>query len=133
MWELQNENYIRIKTLKNKNFQIYLTRIEQRGRISSLDLLAVLFLMHPRIPWAFLATRTTLLVRGHLVAHQDPLVLVCRAAFQQIESHPLLVQGFILPQVQDPPLTLCSTSDSSSPPNSILFRFHINDRTVLNH
>jgi len=34
-----------------------LTRAEQRGRRTSLDLLATLLLMHPRIPLAFLATR----------------------------------------------------------------------------
>jgi len=34
-----------------------LTRAECRGRITSLDLLAAVFLMHPRRPLAFLATR----------------------------------------------------------------------------
>lgn len=45
------------------------------GRITSLALLAMLFLMHPRVPLTFLAMRT-LLAQGEFVVHQDPQVLL---------------------------------------------------------
>jgi len=35
-----------------------LTQAEERGKRTSLNLLATLFLMHPRVPLAFLARRT---------------------------------------------------------------------------
>ena len=41
-----------------QNSRCDLSRAEQRGRITSLHLLPVLILVHPRIPLALLATRT---------------------------------------------------------------------------
>ncbi|KAF4794877.1 hypothetical protein TURU_097864 [Turdus rufiventris] len=85
--------------------QMCLTRAEQRGRIMSLDLLAMLFLMLPRIPMAFLATRA-LLAHGQLVLYQDIQVFLCRATyFQQNNPQPVLVHGAILFQVQNSAFT----------------------------
>ena len=51
-----------------------LTSAEQRGRIISLDLLAMLFLMHPRTLLAFLATRAHCWLMADLLStgHWDP-------------------------------------------------------------
>lgn len=52
-----------------------------------LDLLAMCFLMHPLARF---------LDCGHLVFHQDPQVLHCRAALQQVSPQPVLVRGLNL-------------------------------------
>jgi len=43
-----------------------LTRAEKRGRRTSFDLLAILLVMHPRIPLAFLAARAHCWLTVHL-------------------------------------------------------------------
>ncbi|KAK4830703.1 hypothetical protein QYF61_012872 [Mycteria americana] len=65
-----------------------LTSAEQRGRITSLNLLAILCLMQPRITLAFFATR-------------DPQIRFCRAAFQLGGPQYILVPGVVPAQVQD--------------------------------
>ena len=47
-------------------------RSEQRGRITSLTLLAMFFLMHPRTPLAFLATRAQCWLMGNLLSIRTP-------------------------------------------------------------
>ncbi|RMC16445.1 hypothetical protein DUI87_06775 [Hirundo rustica rustica] len=51
----------------------------EKGRITFHDLLAML----PQEPIGFLGHQDTLLAHGQLAAHQDPQVLLCRAAPQQ--------------------------------------------------
>lgn len=55
-----------------------LSRAEQRERITSLDLPATLFVMHPRIPLAFWVTSSTLL------AHLNEILLVVRIALSRV-------------------------------------------------
>lgn len=60
-----------------------LTGAVYRGRITSLDLLAILCLMQLRIPLAFLAARAHCLLMSRVVSPPlCPHVLCCRAAFQ---------------------------------------------------
>lgn len=62
-----------------------LARAEQRGRITSLDLLPMLFLMHPRV----------LLAHGQLSGHQFLLPRSCLPAGQ---PQPMLVPGVFFPR-----------------------------------
>jgi len=64
--------------------------------------LPTLFLMHPRIPLAFFATRA----HGQLVISLDTQVTLCRAAVQQVILEPVMVHGVVPPQMQDPALAL---------------------------
>lgn len=57
--------------------------------------------MHTRVPLAFLAPRA-LLAHGELVVHQNTQVLLCRVAFQQVCTQPVMGHGVTLPKVQDP-------------------------------
>ncbi|KAK4824609.1 LOW QUALITY PROTEIN: hypothetical protein QYF61_016878 [Mycteria americana] len=67
-----------------------LTRAEQRGRISSLDLLATLLLMQPRV---WLSSHVQLFV------HQYPQVLFRKAALDHIIPQPVLKMGIAPTQV----------------------------------
>ena len=77
-----------------------LTRAEQRDRRTSIVLLATLFLMHPRIPLAFLVTRAHCWLMAKVV-HQHTQVPLSRAALQQVPPKPVLVHGVVPSQVQD--------------------------------
>jgi len=59
-----------------------LTRAEQKGRITSLDLLAA----HPEHAIDHLCCKGTLMAHVQLGAHQDPHVLFCTADFQPVHS-----------------------------------------------
>jgi len=73
---------------------------EQRGRITSLDLLATLLLMQPRICFFFLGCECTLLGHVQLFIPQYPQVLG-RAALNPFIPQPVLISGIALIQVQD--------------------------------
>lgn len=60
-----------------------------------------LFLMQPRLLLDFFAVMVLLLFYVKLVVHQDPEVLLCRAAFHQVTPQPLLVHGAVPPQVKN--------------------------------
>lgn len=57
--------------------------------------------MQPRTILALLTTKA-LLAHGHLDVHQDPQVLFCRLAPQQVSPQSGLVCVVIPPQVEDP-------------------------------
>jgi len=61
-----------------------LMKLEQSGRITSLDLPATLFLMHPRVPLAFLAPRACCWLMAKLLSTRTLQVLFCWAPFQQV-------------------------------------------------
>jgi len=64
-------------------------------RITSLDLLAMLFLMHPKIPLAFLATRTHCWFTANLLSTGTP-----RSFFAELlssRSVPVLMGAIIPP------------------------------------
>ena len=68
----------------------------QEGRITSLDLLATLLLMQPRIRLAFWDAR------AHCwLIHQYAQVLLCRAALCPFIPQSLLILGIAPPHVQD--------------------------------
>lgn len=69
------------------------------GKTTSLDLLAVIFLIQPRIV-DFLCHKDELVARFLLAVHQEPKVL-SRAAFQPVSPKYVLVPAVISPQVQD--------------------------------
>lgn len=74
-----------------------LTAAEQRRRITSLDLLVVLFLVHSRRLLATSATRRKLLAHVEFLScYQDHSGL-----FHLGSPHPILVAGVIPPQVQN--------------------------------
>jgi len=75
-----------------------LTRAEQRDRIPSLALLAMLLLMQPRIQLAFWAT---LVAHVKFFIHQYPQVLLGRAALNPFIPQPVFVLGIVLTHVQD--------------------------------
>ena len=78
-----------------------LSSAEQRGRVTSLDLLVIFCLMQPRILLALLWGKGTLLPPVQPGVHQDPQVFFCQAAFQPGGPQHILVHGFVPPQVQD--------------------------------
>lgn len=80
-----------------------LTRAAQRGRITSLDLLAMLFLMHTRTRLAFLATRTPLAHGPGSTRTPSPSPQSC---FPTGCPQPVQVHGVVLPQMLDPAFTL---------------------------
>ncbi|KAJ7422088.1 hypothetical protein WISP_39760 [Willisornis vidua] len=77
-----------------------LTSVEQRGKITSLDLLAMLLLMQAKNTTGFLGCKHTLLAHVQPLAHQHPQVLLIRAAFDLFVSQPMLILGVGLTQVQ---------------------------------
>ena len=80
-----------------------LTRAEQRDRIPSLALLAMLLLMQPRIQLAFWAT---LVAHVKFFIHQYPRVLLSRVALNPFITQAELILVIALTQVQDLPLGL---------------------------
>ncbi|GAB0193852.1 mitochondrial enolase superfamily member 1 [Grus japonensis] len=79
-----------------------LTSAEQMERITSLNLLAMLCLIQPRIPLdCRLCHRDTLLAHVQLAIHQDPQILCSKVAFQLVSHHHVLMPGVVPPQVQD--------------------------------
>jgi len=71
-----------------------LTCTEQRGRITSLNLLTTLIFMQLRIPLAFFAP-----VQPGV--HQDTQVLLCQAAFQFADAQHILVPGVVPSHMKD--------------------------------
>lgn len=68
-----------------------------KRRLTSLNLLAMLFLMHLRRLLAFFfffCCKDILLAHGQLAADQDPKVLFCKAVLQPADPKPVLVPGF---------------------------------------
>ncbi|KAK4831669.1 hypothetical protein QYF61_018636 [Mycteria americana] len=74
---------------------------EYRGTITSLVLLATLFLIQARMLLPFLATLGTLLAHIQLAINQHPQVLFCQAAFQPLFPGTVALQGVVVTQVQD--------------------------------
>ena len=58
-----------------------LTRAEQRERITSFDLLATIFVLHPKIPLAFLATRAHCWLMANLMSTRT-----CRSFSTELPS-----------------------------------------------
>jgi len=77
-----------------QNSSYGLSRTKQRGRITSLRLLATLFLMHSI---GLLGHKCTLLAHGQPVSHQDTQVPLCRAPLQHLIPQPVLVHAIIPP------------------------------------
>ena len=63
-----------------------LSNTKQSRRITSLDLLATVFLNAAQDAVVLLWHKGTLLVRVQLVVHQDPWALLCKVAFQTVGS-----------------------------------------------
>ncbi|KAK4821667.1 hypothetical protein QYF61_027135 [Mycteria americana] len=78
-----------------------LTRVEQRDRITSLDLLAMLLLTQPRISLAFWAASAHCWLMSSFFIHQYPQVFLGRAALNPLIPQPVLIPGVALTQVQD--------------------------------
>lgn len=81
--------------------QRHLITAEQRRRITSLDLLAVLPFIQPRMLFVFCAERTHCCLIFKMVAHQDPQIFFSKAAFYPVGHLCLLVHGVIPHQRQD--------------------------------
>ena len=64
-----------------------------KGRITSLDLLAMLFLVHPGIPLAFLATRAHCWLMANLLANQDAVGLLGHEGTLLIHGQPDVPQN----------------------------------------
>jgi len=71
------------------------------GRITSLNLPATLFAMHPGIPLAFLATRAHRWLMDNLLSTRTP-----RSFSTQLQPLTALLHAVLLPQVQDSTLAL---------------------------
>jgi len=54
------------------------------GGGSPVSMLAALFLMHPRISLAFLATMAHCWLMGNMLSTRTPKVFLCRALFQLV-------------------------------------------------
>ncbi|PKU41419.1 hypothetical protein llap_8284 [Limosa lapponica baueri] len=72
--------------------------------MTSLDLLVTLFLVHPRMPLAFLASRARCWLMVILLSTRTPRSFFHRAVLQRVSPQPVLVHGVIPPQVQHPTL-----------------------------
>lgn len=70
-----------------------------RGRITSLHLLALLFLVQARVCWPSLP-QGCMAAHGQLVVYQVTKAFLCRGASQSASQH-VLVPAAIPPQVQD--------------------------------
>jgi len=77
-----------------------LTRAEQRGRITSLDLLVMLLLMQPRIWLAFQAASAHCWLMLNLLS-TDPQILLLRASLKPFSGQPVSVLAIAPTQVQD--------------------------------
>ena len=60
------------------------TSAEQRGRITSLSLLAILCLMQPRIPFTFFATRACCWLMFSLLSTRTPRYFSAKLLFSQL-------------------------------------------------
>jgi len=78
-----------------------LTDAEQRGRIPSLDLLAVLCLMQPRISLAAFVVRVYCWLMFNFMSTMIPSSFSAMMSSKWSSSSLDLVSGVILPQVQD--------------------------------
>ncbi|KAK4816500.1 hypothetical protein QYF61_017461 [Mycteria americana] len=95
---------------KNGEEVKYNDSAEYRGTITSLVLLATLFLLQARVPnqdaIGFLGHLGTLLAHIQLAVNQHSQVLLCQAAFQPLFPKPVALHGVVVTQVQDPALGL---------------------------
>ncbi|KAK4832903.1 hypothetical protein QYF61_026546 [Mycteria americana] len=79
-----------------------LTRVEQRGRITSLDLLVTLLLMQPRIQLAFWAASAHCRVLLSFLSTNTPKSFSSgRAALNPFSAQPVFVLGIVPTHVQD--------------------------------
>lgn len=79
---------------------------EQRGNITSLNLMVILCLMQPCMPLAFFRTRERcwlMLILGH---HQDTQDIFHTATFHLGIPRHVIVPGIVPPQIQDCTLSL---------------------------
>lgn len=81
--------------------QRHLVTAEQRRRITSLDLLAVLPFIQPRMLFVFCAIKTHCCLIFKMVVHQDLHIFFSKAAFYPVGHLRLLVHGVIPHQRQD--------------------------------
>ena len=70
-----------------------LTSAEQKGSITSLDLLATVCLLQPRMMVAFFTARVICWFKVSLLPAENPQVIFCRAAFQPVSPQHVLVPG----------------------------------------
>jgi len=86
-----------------------LTSAEQRARITSIDRLAVLVLLQPRIRFTYFATRAHCWLVLNLVSLRTPKGLFCKVAFQPASSQcvPHML-GVVRAQLQDSALPVLS-------------------------
>ena len=75
-------------------------RVEYRGTITSLFLLATLFLVQARMPLALLATWAQL-AHVQLSSNQPPLVPFLFTVIQPLSPKPIALHGVIVAKVQD--------------------------------
>ena len=68
---------------------------EQRGRISSPNLLVSALLSIAQDAVGLLCCRGAPLARGQLAVHQDPQVFLCKVAFQLVDLQPTLLPSVI--------------------------------------
>jgi len=68
----------------NTALQMSLTMAEQRGKITSLDLLAKLFSYAGQYVVSPLPGKGTLLTHAQLVVHQNPWVFFCQTVLQPV-------------------------------------------------
>jgi len=90
-----------------------LMRVEQRGRIPSLDLLATLLLMEPRIRLAFWAASAHGRLASRFSSTSTPKSF--SSGLLSI-PHPVLIPGVALTQMQDPALGLAEPHEIHTGP-----------------
>jgi len=78
-----------------------LMRVEQRGRIDSLDLLATRLLMQSRVLLAFWAASAHYHLMSNFSSTSIPKVLLRRAALSQFTMQSILLPAIALTQGQD--------------------------------
>ena len=107
-------------------YRLGLTSAKYRGTITSLLLLATLFLIEARMPLAFLATWTHCWLMFSRRSTSTPRFFFHWAAFQPLLPKPVALQGVVVTQGQDPALGLVEhhTIDFSPSIQSVQIPLH---------